>query len=186
VTYNGSAAEQILLTLWFYNGTAWAPMSETNTAVDGSYLFGSVSSLNSGQAYGVMYSNSAGDPRYLSVWYGPIIQGYTVGSRRSGGDFDIANVTLLSPPHDSSRLLPVTFTWQTRGLAGDSYRWVLFDLETNQLWETGSLGDTGMYILTALPSGTNYDRKYGWFVRVYSGENGFGESFYYHAITFVR
>jgi hypothetical protein len=161
-------------------------MSETHTAEDGSYLFGSLSSLDSGQAYGVMYANSTGDSRYLSVWYGPIIQGYTVGSQRSGGNFDIANVALLSPPHDSSRALPVTFTWQTRGLAGDSYRWVLFDLETNQLWETASLGDTGMYILAALPEGTRYNRKYGWFVRVYSSENGFGESFYYHAITFIQ
>jgi len=187
VTYNRSPVEQILLTLWFYNGTAWAPISETNTAADGSYLFGSVSSLGSGQAYEVLYANSAGDPRYLSVWYGPIIQGFTAGSRRSGGDFDIANVTLSGPPHDSSRPLPTAFTWQMRGLAGDSYRWVLFEVETNQLlWETGNLGDTGTYTLTALPQGTSFGRKYGWFVRVYSGENGFGESFYYHAITFIR
>jgi hypothetical protein len=186
VTYGGSPAGQLFLALWFYDGTAWAPKYETLTAADGSYLFGSIPSLGNGQAYGVLFPNKAGIPDYLSVWYGPIIQGYTADSRRSGGAFDIANVTLSDPPHDSARSLPVTFTWQTRGLAGDSYRWVLFDLETNQLWETGSLGDTGMYILAALPPGANYDRKYGWFVRVYSGENGFGESFYYHAITFIR
>jgi hypothetical protein len=186
VSYNGSPASQILITLWFYNGTSWVSVSETNTTEEGSYLFGSVSSLGSGQAYGVMYANNTSDSRYLSMWYGPIIQGYATGSVRRGGDFDIANVSLLSPPHDSARSLPITFTWQTRGLGGDAYRWVLFDLETNQLWETGSLGDVGAYVLAALPPGTNYNKKYGWLMRVYSGENGFGESFYYHAITFIR
>jgi hypothetical protein len=186
VTYNGAPAAQIPLTLWFYNGTAWASISSTSTAADGSYLFGSVSSLASGQAYEVLYVNNVGDPRYLSVWYGPIIQGYTAGSPRSGGDFDIANVTLLAPLHDSTRQLPTTFTWETRGLAGDSYRWVLFELQSNQLWETGNLGNTGAYTLTGLPPGTSFDKRYGWFVRVYTGENGFGESYYYHAITFIR
>ena len=193
VTYKGTPAAQIPLTLLFYNGTAWGSTPEpTKTAPDGSYLFGSVSSLGSGQAYEVEYVNDVGDPKYLSVWYGPQIQGYTAGSRRSGGDFDIANVTLLSPPHsyppdDTFRSLPVTFTWQTRGLAGDSYGWVLFEVESNhELWKTGNLGDTATYTLTGLPPGTTFDKRYGWFVRVYSGENGFGESYYYHAITFIR
>ena len=89
------------------------------TAADGSYLFDSVSSLGSGQAYEVLYINDAGNDDYLSVWYGPLIQGYTADSRRSGGDFDIADVTLGDPQHTSSLPLPVTFTWQTRGRAGD-------------------------------------------------------------------
>ena len=64
---------------------------------------------------------------------------------------------------------------------------MLFEVKSNQLlWETGNLGNTGTYTLTGLPPGASFDKRYGWFVRVYSGENGFGESYYYHAITFIR
>ncbi len=186
MTYKGSPAPDTRIALWFYDGTAWAPIAERITPADGSYLFDSLAGLSGGQAYAVLYANNIGpgDPLRLSAWYGPIILDYASGANRKGGDFDVANVTLLNPPHDSIRSIPITFTWQPRGLAEDEYRWALFDVETNQLWETPSLGNAGAYLLSILPQGVAYDRQYGWFVRVYSGDNGFGESFYYHGITF--
>ncbi len=187
VTYRGNAAYQIHLKLYFRNGTSWSVRSETTTATDGSYLFGSVASLGSGQAYEVMYGLNSSDSRYLSAWYGPEITEFTSGSLVNGGDFDIADVTLLSPPHNSSLRLPVTFTWQRRGLAGDTYRWVLFDLANPAVgWITGDLGNAGSFTLTGLPSGAAYDHTYGWYVRVYNGAEGFGQSFYYGAVTFIR
>ena len=32
-----------------------------------------------------------------TLWYGPDITAYASGTRQRGGDFDIANVTLLAP-----------------------------------------------------------------------------------------
>ena len=104
----------------------------------------------------------------------------------SGGDFDIANVTLVSPAHGSSRPFPITFTWQRRGLAGDTYRWMLFDPANPAVWWlTSDLGDTGSITVTGLPPGAKHGYVYGWRVRVYRGSDSYGTPFYAHQITFV-
>ena len=88
----------------------------------------------------------------LYAWYGSIITpAYTSGTRLHGGSFDIANVDLLSPAYGATVSLPATFTWQRRGLAGDTYRIFLFDLDTGDGALTRDLGDTGSTTLTSLP-----------------------------------
>jgi hypothetical protein len=185
VTYKGNSASGIQLTLWLWNGAAWSSIAQTNAGADGSYLFGSVPSLEASQVYEVVYANNT-DSRYLSNWYGPQVAAYQSGARIRGGDFDIANVTLLAPSHGSSVRLPATFTWQRRGLSGDAYRWHLFDPNDSSWWRrTTDLGDVGSFSVTALPPGASYNKQYGWAVFVYSGTEGYGTSRYYHSVTFV-
>ena len=184
VTYYGGAVSGAQLTLWFWNGTAWSEKAHTATKTDGSYLFGSIPSLGAEQGYEVDYGQNT-DDRYLSSWYGPYITVYTSGTPQRGGDFDIANVSLLAPEPGSFQYLPVTFSWQRRGLPGDTYQVGLFDLDTGEATFTSDLGDVGSATINSLPGWVVYGRQYGWIVRVCSGEEGCGDSYYYHAITFT-
>ena len=79
ITYKGSAASLISLKLWFWNGTAWSVRAETNTAADGTYLFGGMASLGSGQQYLVGYGVNTSDARYLRECWGRPITAYTSG-----------------------------------------------------------------------------------------------------------
>jgi len=187
VSYNGATAPGIELNLRFYDGASWSTAATTTTDSNGNYRFTNVPGLGAGQIYYVRYGPNITEPSYLFVWYGPYITSYTAGTSVQGGDFDIANVSLLEPPHDVTRALPVTFTWQRRMIATDTYRWLLFDLQTGDwLWITGDLGYADSFTLTGLPEGAEYGKEYGWYVEVYNGPASFGESFYYRRITFRR
>ena len=126
------------------------------------------------------------DDRYLSSWYGPYITAlhkrYTTAWRRLR---HCQCVTLLAPEPGSFQYLPVTFSWQRRGLPGDTYQVGLFDLDTGEATFTSDLGDVGSATINSLPGWVVYGRQYGWIVRVCSGEEGCGDSYYYHAITFT-
>ena len=141
--------------------------------------------LGGGQTYYVRYGPNSIEPWCLFAWYGPDITSYTAGTSVHGGDFDIANVSLLSPDPGATLSLPITFTWQRRGVATDTYRWVLFDpSDPSTGWITGDLGYVDSFTLSNLPSGAEHGKEYGWYVEVYNGPDSFGASFYYHPITF--
>ena len=61
----------------------------------------------------------------------------------------------------------------------------LSEEKSPKMWDTWSLGNKD-HITDRFAASASFDKRYGWLVRVYSGENGFGESFYYHTITFIR
>ncbi len=105
--------------------------------------------------------------------------------RMPGGDFDIADVDLLSPPDDAAQALPVTFTWQQRGIPTDTYRLAFFDLDTDEYWYTDDLGNVGSHTVTSLWPDAVYGKEYGWVVWVFNGPDSFGESYYYQSITFL-
>jgi len=185
ITYRGTAISGVPLTLWFWNGTAWSDKAYTTTSADGSYLFGSPPGLTTGQVYEVVYGPNTGDNRFVFSWEGPQIAVYTSGVRHRGGDFDIANINLLVPPSESVERLPVTFSWQRRGLPGDSYYLELFDRNTGDIYGE-ELGDIDRVTINGLPPWVTYGKQYGWYIAVCSGEEGCGVSFYSHAITFVQ
>jgi C1A family cysteine protease len=184
VTSNGAPTAGINLKLIFYNGSAWVEKAATTTGADGRYAFVGMPSLVAGQGYYVFFGYNTTNSGYLYYWAGPTLTSYTAGTALAGGDFDIANVTLLSPSFGATRTLPVTFTWQRRGLSGDTYRLILFDPGSSDWWLTDDLGDVGSATMTSLPDGVKYDKTYGWLVRVYRGGDAYGNSYYYREITF--
>jgi uncharacterized repeat protein (TIGR01451 family) len=184
VTYNEEPISNIGLRLRFYDGGAWSTLAETNTD-NGSYSFTGLPSLTAGQGYYVRYGPNTSSSDYVVNWRAPMVTGYTAGDDVPGGDFDIANVDLLSPAHGATVTLPVTFRWERRGVDTDTYRWVLYDPGTGgRLQVSEDLGDVDSYTLTSLPDGAEYDKVYGWYMRVYNGPESYGTGYYARYVTF--
>lgn len=109
VTDGGIAAVGIYLELRFYNGSSYSTRASTMTTTDGRFSFTGVPSLNTGQRYYVRYQNSSYVPNRLTYWGTRVITSYTAGSEVAIGDFDIADVPLVSPASGASVTLPYTF-----------------------------------------------------------------------------
>ncbi len=194
VTSNGSGVGGLTLNLIKGDGASESRYMTTTTQANGSYLFTGAASLTSGQYYYVRYLNSASggntpNPSCVAYWFGPTISSYTAGTNASGGDFDIVNVSLVSPPNNSSRTLPTDFAWTPRGIAGDNYRWAVMDLSTSAQC-LGPYQVTGDFTLDSTGfsnCGLSYGTRYGWFVYVVTGTtmDSFGASYYYRTITFT-
>lgn len=184
VTDKGQVAASVQLKLRFFDGYSWSTAKTTTTDGDGHYRFFFVGSLGSGQLYSVRYEDDSDDTR-VYFWHGPDIASYSDGANVHGGDFDIEDIVLLSPSSGSTQSLPTTFQWLRRGNSGESYRLYLFDPDSDVGWKTDHLGDVSSYILGELPDGAEYGRVYGWYMRVYQGEDSYGESYYSSAVTFV-
>jgi hypothetical protein len=184
VTHMGSPAEGIDLSLQFFNGDSWSTAATTRTDSDGRYLFTALSSQSPGQKYYVLFGPNTTMPQYLHNWLGPTITDYKGGTLVAGGDFDIANVDLVSPAPGATVTLPAPFTWNRRGLAGDTYRWGLFDPSGNDSWWSDNLGDVGTFTFGALPSGGVYGKPYGWNVYVFRSPDSYGLSYYHRRVTF--
>jgi hypothetical protein len=185
VTYDGSPPLGIEVHLRFYDGGSWSTVATKLLDIHGRYCFKEVSSLGAGQKYYVRYGPNQNDgPHYLYSWYGPEITSYNASESVPGGDFDIANVDLLSPAHGATVSLPVTFSWEQRGIPGDGYGVGLFDPTSDDEWWTDDLGDVDSVTMTELPQGMVYGKDYGWFMWVFHGSDGYGSSYYYRTITF--
>jgi len=183
VTDNGQAAAGVELLLRFYDGYSWSTAKTTTTDGDGRYRFTHVGALGSGQKYYVRYAND-GDNTRVDFWYGPDITSYTNGENVQGGDFDIEDIELLSPSPGATERLPIMFQWRRRGNSGESYRLYIFDPDSDDRWRTNSLGDVDGVTLGELPEGAQYGKEYGWYMRVYQGEDSYGKSYYYSTVTF--
>ena len=185
MTYSGAAASGIELHLQVYDDSSESTVATTTTDGDGGYLFTGIPDLGTGETYYVLFGPNGSDDRYVSIWLGPDITWYEAGTSVLGGDFDISNVSLTSPASGSTLPLPVTFTWERRSVAGDTYRWILFDPDDPSIaWRSDDLGYAGQFTLTGLPQGAEYGKEYGWYLRVYNWADSYGRSFYYGAITF--
>lgn len=187
VTFVGASASGIPLDLRFYNGSAWSTISSTLTDGSGNYSFQSAPTLGAGQGYYVRYSNSA-DSSKLFFWGTQILTSYAAGSGVVIGNFDIANIPLVSPPNAATVSLPQTFQWTLRtATPTDSYQLSLFDPSNANLTAyTPLLGYVNAVTINGLPPGFNAGVPYGWFMAVNSPDGGYGESYYYRQITFTN
>jgi hypothetical protein len=190
VTQGGIAVSGVPLSLYLYSGSSWSPYATTTTDPDGRYSFASAPSLGSGQQYYVRYSNPGGayDGR-LWFWRTRYLTSYSAGSGVAIGDFDIADISLVSPNHGAAVSLPYTFQWNRRPATGsDSYEFNLLDPADNTPWWRTDpvLGYVGSHALSSLPSGFSANTPYGWYVAVFSPDGGYGASRYYHTVTFLN
>jgi hypothetical protein len=188
VTTSGSAASGVLLELRWYDGFSYSTISTIATLSDGSYRFAGVPSLAPGQRYYVRYMNGVDNTR-LSFWGTRVLTSYTTGNCVGIGDFDLANIPLVSPANAATVSPPQTFSWTPRSATpADSYEFDLFNPSNpptyTPAWWTSPLGYVSSYSLNSLLSGFNVGTPYGWFMAVYSPDGGYGESFYYRQITF--
>jgi uncharacterized repeat protein (TIGR01451 family) len=189
VTFNGATASGVSLLLRFYNGSSWSTLATTTTDINGNYYFLSAPTLGGGQQYHVRYLNNS-DNTKLYFWDTRYLTTYTAGTSVAIGDFDIANIPLVSPSSGAIVSLPQTFQWTRRSATTtDSYEFDLFNPGnppnyTPVWWTYPPLGYVSSYSLNSLPSGFSPGVQYGWFIAVYSPDGGYGESFYYRPVTF--
>ena len=181
---NGTPVANMPLELRQYNSSADTSVATATTDANGYYLFTNTLSLPSGYAYYVRFGPNTTNPAYVSAWYGPDVTAYTAGQLVFGGDLEIADISLQSPPNNVTTSLPATFTWSRRNATSDSYRWYMADTSFTQRWRTGPLGYVNQFTLTNLPSGAAYDTPYCWYVAVSEGSSGSGYSFYCRLITY--
>lgn len=184
-TFEGAPVD-VELSLRFHDGNSWSTAATTTTGADGRYRFTGVASLDPGEQYQVRYGINSANENYLYAAYGTALSSYTAGENVSGGDIEIANVPLGGPQAGATVTLPVTFTWQRRGIAGDTYEFILLDVGSGTWWTTGNLGDVNQYVLTTLPEGAEFDHEYRWYVRAHRPSGTYGDSFRYPTITFLE
>jgi len=184
VTYNNGPGAGIKLTLQKYNTNSESTVATTYADHNGRYSFQNIPTLPTGYIYYVRYGPNGDDDHFVYVWFGPDIVSYHSGGNVHGGDFDIADVKMTAPNNNATRSLPVTFTWNKRAYAADTYRWILFDPDTGNGWRTEDLGYVSSVTITGLPSDVVRGKAYGWYPRPYHGADSFGLPFYYRLITF--
>jgi hypothetical protein len=187
VTWNGSPAEDIPLTLRFFDGAEWSTAATTTTGPGGEYAFESAPGLGEGQEYYVLYRNEDGIEGRLWIWATRELSSYEEGASVLIGNFDIADVELISPLDEASVSLPYTFQWNPRSASpGDNYEFNLLDPEDPDtfFYTDPPLGYVGSYTLDFLPFGFQAEVDYVWEVWVYSSEGGFGVSYEDRWISF--
>jgi hypothetical protein len=187
VTENGVPAANVPLELQFYNGSTWSSPVITFTQADGWYAFTNVPGLASGQRYDVRYLNN-GTGR-LWVWHTRMIDTYAAGSCVSIGDFDIADIPLLSPANNVSASLPLTFFWSFRpATPSDSYEFNLYDPRSRDPYFATDprLGYVSSFTLNTLPAAFNVGQPYAWEVWVYSPDGGLGISWLPRMVSFTN
>lgn len=190
VRYAGAGQGAIPITLIQWNAATGEELyirqvASSSTGVIGRYVFTNAPTLEGTYRYYIWYFNQSSSS-YLSFWSGPVIEAYTAGQTVYGGDFDIADLKLSSPAHGATVTLPVTFTWQRRTVAGDTYRHILFDPDSDAWWWTDDLGYVGQFTAADLPPEIVYGKTYGWTVRIFNGPNSYGDPFYTRAIIFAQ
>jgi hypothetical protein len=189
VTYQGAPidGQEILLQLCNHSGNSWTCSAKDTffTQSGGYYQFTTAASLGSNQRYVVVFKNTSHDARFLTEWRSFGFDTYTAGQILAGGNFDIADMVLLSPPDMANVSLPVTFEWQPRpGAPSDTYRLELYRPNDFLLFDTPKLGYVGSYTLNSLPTGFTTGVQYGWYVWLFGPGDSVGYTDQYRRITF--
>ncbi|MEZ4867363.1 MAG: hypothetical protein R3C14_38920 [Caldilineaceae bacterium] len=158
---------------------------KARTATDSSGLYNFPYMANSGiYGYQVTYRNGAdgGNPvdnRYLLEWQEPMIADYDYAQRVDGGSFDIANLPLTAPADGSAQSLPVTFSWQSRGVAGDRYQWLIDATSDFGLCDQQDPGSNLTFVFTSLDCSfpaVPLNTPIVWYVLVHGSSGGVGKA----------
>ena len=187
VTFQGQPLVGVPLALLRWENSSGTQIQTTTTRTDGTYLFTNVPAATTGQVYGVKYGYNATNDDFVSIWWGPDVVGYKAGQWANGGEFDILDIPLVSPPDDAQLSLPVTFTWTPRPYDFEHYYLRIYDHTAGNSWAwwSGDLGYDDSLTLTTLPDGMQTGKQYQWDVWAEYGPAGIGASFYGGTITIL-
>jgi 5-hydroxyisourate hydrolase-like protein (transthyretin family) len=181
VTNKGVPAEGVPVNLERISGSVWSYVKTTYTQIDGSFAFTTAPSLASGQRYAVDFYGSTSNQ--LGYWATKRVDTYAAGSTVHIGDFDIANVDLLTPTNGVSVTLPYTFQWTPRSaVPSDSYE--LYMTDGNSYYYSTPLGYVGSFPLTSLPTGFVVGQSYYWGVNLSRPDGSHGFSYEGRQVTF--
>lgn len=197
VTAKGIAVANLNIGLVRYNSFTgrWDVIGTAKTDSQGIYLFLNVGQLTSPYSYVVVYRNginggNTDNPAYLSFWRSFFITTYNPAIATDGGSFDIADVTLASPPDNTFHSAPTTFTWNSRNLAGDAYSWAIASLPVESSLEnchSAALATTSyeLNLQTYADCGLTINLAYAWYIYVGKADgSAYGQSHEYRTITF--
>lgn len=198
----GTPVTDTIVALREYGGGAQeTEVMTTTTNSQGVYPFSNVDAPPAGRLYYVRYLNPRDtnglptNPNYVRIWFGPDLE-FDGTMPISGGDLDIANVPLLTPPDRVQARLPITFTWQPRNVPSDANYPVIEN--PNPPYDGciyGPSENNASYTLTSLaPVGTctgfAYKKVYDWYVEIddttVSTSYSYGYSFETRRITFIE
>lgn len=190
VAEDGDPASGISLELRFYNGSAWSTKATAVTNSDGFFTFMGMPALGTNQLYYVLYRNTD-NPNRLYVWGTRALESYKAGAAVPIGNFDVANIELLTPDPGATVGLPATFTWERRSATStDNYEFNLYDFEDGDpyFYTVPPLGYVGSYVLGGLPPGFGAGVPYAWDMWVYGDEDleSFGISYWVYAVAFAN
>lgn len=200
VTQNGAPASGVSLELVQCdntqdnngNNTCIFSYRTTQTNVNGCYNFTNAETLPPPTdgvypySYDIRYVNpSTIYNNRLYAWYTDRLKFYHAGDSVAGGDFDIADLVLVAPAHNSSVPFPATFSWKIRN-PGEIYEWQLRSPNFKLLFKIALPGGNS-YTLTGSPPGVSLDPAlfYPWLV-VPCTTAGCGTPYYYRTVRFSQ
>ncbi len=191
VTLNGTpaAGETISMDVTTNNWATYTTKT-TVTGVDGKYRFtdGVPQTLSSASRYQVYFENKlTSSNNRIGIWYCNV-RSDTTGT--DGCDFDIADVSYVAPAAGAALNLPVTFTWNKRSVATDSYELNFMNLSYQYVCWTGPLGYINNFVMLTLSAASECNlgqalvsgTPYRWKIWIY-GPNGYGLAYYWREVT---
>lgn len=158
----------------------------TTTTITGYYQFNAVP--GDGQTYFVMFGPNTANPAYVYIWSGPLVTDYS-GGTQNGGELNIANTPLQTPPDGATVYLPAPFSWSVRSTSNDFYWVYIFDLDSGStLWSLPVGYESSLTVELSDLDGVEFGKAYGWFVYTEpaSGNAGDGFSFEKRRVTFSQ
>lgn len=182
VALAGQPAAGVTIELGLYEMENYiGALDQASTDQDGLYSFTvDAGLLGPGQSLGVRYENEAEAEGQLLYWRGYPFAPAAGATTHPGGDFDIADIVLVTPDTSDPLPLPIAFAWLPRDPAwapDDVYQlalaWRVGD-DTIAAFTSEDLLDDH-YLLGSLPEGFAYGQPMEWWVAVW-GAYGEGRS----------
>ncbi len=172
-TFHGAPAANLEVELWRYDGSNDTRRATTRTNADGRYSFTGAAGLSPNQEYYVWYENDEDGPNpgpdHVYDWTGPAITPYAAGQTVAGGDFDLADLELVSPTDGATVTLPAQFCVKSRGIAGDNYRLMLHDEDADEDASYPFQGGQACVTISGLPAGWPAQGSFEWWAEIYQG-----------------
>src|SRR5438477_4285499 len=109
-----------------------------------------------------------------------------MGNEVASGDFDLAEIPLVSPGNDATVFLPASFQWSRRpATSTDSYALTFRNRNTGEIvGQTLPLGYVDTITIGGLSSKMSTGVPYAWEVWALSPDGGYGISFGTWVVTF--